>query len=374
MVIIKSTPETLKAIMEKLPDLPLKDGGSCLAFPETSDNLRDRLIDLQLTSDVLLEIYEKGEAKKETIPGAKEPVHEEPDPVIQSEMPDSQDKPEGPLNSEETDKAEVTEESEKEPAMVPDEAPTDEQEKPFNEESTEKGSAPAVNEANKNPKKITFTDAPAKRKLPPILPVPPTNYSFEDANRKLAEDKTRLTDNAADSLWTIEALSERCKEDHDFVQYVMREGKTFIGAYNYVADLAYKKLVGTRVENIKSCPMMVDLSKENALPYFVEYFMLDDDEIARRKKKKADKEKAELEAKNAAKKAEKQKGKKKKATPVSMPKNDLLKGIEIPKAEVPVEQKAEPQPVKKPETAVKEPENAIKGEQLDMFSLVGFAV
>ena len=370
MVIIKSTPETLKAIMEKLPDLPLKDGGSCLAFPETSDNLRDRLINLQLTSDVLLEIYEKGEAKKETLPGAKEHVLEEPDPVIQNKMPDSQDKPEGPLDSEETDKAEVTEE---EPAMVPDEAPTDEQEKP-NEEAPEKGSAPAVKEADKNPKKITFTDAPAERKLPPILPVPPTNYSFEDAIRKLAEDKTKLTDNAADSLWTIEALSKRCKEDHDFVQYVMREGKTFIGAYEYLAGLAYKKLVGTRVENIKSCSMMVDLSKENALPYFVEYFMLDDNEIARRKKEKADKEKAEREAKKAANKAEKQKEKKKKSTPVSVPKNDLLNGIEIPKAEVPVEQKAEPQPVKKPETAVKEPENAIKGEQLDMFSLVGFAV
>lgn len=365
MVIIKSKPEILKAIIENLPDLRFKDGGSCLAFNGNSLELQEKLSRLDLTADVLLDIYENGEAKKETIPCTMdmEPIFDDPDPEVQNE----------PANIEPAEKSKTVIPIE---AVETEEKPSEDLENPASETHEPVAEAKADPEKKVIPKakekKITFTNAPTERELPPILPVPSTNYSYEEAIKKLSADKMRLTSNAADSLWTVDALCERCKEDHDFVQYVMREGKTFIAAYNYLAGLALEKQVGAYVENLKETSLMVELSKENALPYFIEYFMLDDDEITRRENEKRAKEKAEREAKAAkANQAKAKKGKAKKtpaSAPAPAPKEDLLKEMEIPKTETPEK------PVRKQESTVKEPESAIKGEQLDMFSLVGLAV
>ena len=211
---------------------------------------------------------------------------------------------------------------------------------------------------------VTFKDH-KERKEPPLLPVPDTDFTAEDAIRKLEIDKRFLTENASDCLYVLAQLSEKCKADRDFCQYVMREGKTFIGSYKYLAELARNDYVGVIVSGISG--KMVDLSREAAIPYFVEYFMIDDEAIARAKKEEAEKKAAEKKAKDAAKAAKAKAKEAKKADP------GLLAGIKIPdvpKAEAP---KPAPAPAKPAAPVIKE-EPAQKNEQMDMFAMMGLAV
>ena len=222
---------------------------------------------------------------------------------------------------------------------------------------------------------VTFKDH-KERIEPPLLPVPDTDFTAEDAIKKLESDKHFLCENASDCLYVLDQLSERCKTDRDFCQYVMRDGKTFIGSYKYLATLAKNDFVGMIVEGLGG--KMVDLSREAAIPYFVEYFMLNDDEIARLKKEEEEKKKAERAAAAAAKAAktrkknEKDKGRlagriEKKEDP------GLLAGIKIP--DVPKAESPKPAPAPaKPAAPVAKETPAQSNEQLDMFAMMGMAV
>ncbi len=280
---------------------------------------------------------------------AEETAEETPEPVKSTETPASEQ-----ASPDQAEPAEADEPAKAEPDSEDDDEPEP-------EETPDKKDVP---KAVKKP--MEFGD-PKKREVPPMMEVPKTAFTAEEAVAKLESERDLLREEDRDARWVMTDLQQKCREDNDLCQYVMREGKTFLGAYEYFARLARNMEIGIVMEKLGG----VSISCEVSTPYFIEYFMMDDDEIARRKKEEEEKKKAERAAKAAAsrkkgaKKDAKQSGVKAATDP------GLLAGIPIPKTP-----KAEaPRPAEKPapKPAAPKAEKASSGEQMDIFGLIGIA-
>lgn len=87
------------------------------------------------------------------------------------------------------------------------------------------------------PKKENIIEFP--KPLPEIKKVVTKgNATYADCVKKLGKDKAVFVDD--DSQYVIDGLLELCKVDADFCNNVMREGKDFSGALNYMADMCRK--------------------------------------------------------------------------------------------------------------------------------------
>lgn len=363
MVIVHTIDQVTKDKVTAFSEFTVLPAGDGLMVHGPAEQVVDRIRALgeETGAPISLDVFDGGECKhltfNDTPAGcASETVAEEPEapaePAAVEPEPSCEEEPA------------IIDEAEGEPEeSADDESGADEKpEAEAKPETAAEATAPKTPAAPKQ--EVTFKDH-KERKAPPLLPVPDTDFTAEDAIKKLEEDKRFLTENASDCLYVLTQLSEKCKADRDFCQYVMREGKTFIGSYKYLAELARNDYVGMIVSGI--CGKMVDLSREASIPYFVEYFMLNDDEIARLKKEEDEKKKAEKAAAAAKKASETRKKNTKKTDPV------LLAGIKIPdvpKAEAP---KPAPAPAKPAAPVVKEAP-ARKNEQMDMFAMMGLAV
>ena len=255
-----------------------------------------------------------------------------------------------PVKATETPASEQAEPAEAEPD-------TEDDDEPEPEETPDKKDVP---KAVKKPMEFGY---PKKHEVPPMMEVPKTAFTAEEAVAKLESERNLLREEDRDARWVMTDLQQKCREDNDLCQYVMREGKSFLGAYEYFARLARNGEIGIVMEKLGG----VSISCEVSTPYCIEYFMMDDDEIARRKKEEEEKKKAERAAKAAAsrKKGAKQSGVKAATDP------GLLAGIpipEMPKAEA-------PRPAEKPapKPAAPKAEKASSGEQMDIFGLIGIA-
>lgn len=190
-------------------------------------------------------------------------------------------------------------------------------------------------------------------KVPPMRPVPETNFTAEEAIAKLEEDSKLFREcGSEDAKWVIEQLKKRCETDRDFVQYVMLPQKTFKDAFEYVFNVAKAKECGTIINEPHGYG--VDLSKEASMEFFVEYYMYDEDEVKRLKDEEAAKKKAAAET---AQKEQKKAGKKGKKAKAEQAKPDEAKA-EVPAFEAIEQAKAAAEAEKAPEPEVKPAEPA----------------
>lgn len=359
MVIIKATNDILEFLKNKLKSGQMSAAG--LITSETAATVKTAISEMNISEDIHLEVFENGQPRNETIPGNAKKVSAEPmadAPVVQEiEVPVEKLATENPVA------AEVT--SEKKEAVTIEEA-SKKKETTSKPEEKKTESEPVSKESKEE---IEFADC-QPREVPPLILVPETKFSPEEAISKLKSAEAKLVENAKDSKWVLTELINKCKEDQDFVQYVMRPGKSFLGAYEYIKELAYNSFIGASVK-FGSSAKMTDLSREDSIQYFVEYFMLDDDKIERERKQKAEKEKAEREAK--AKESAAKKTRKKAAKSTGMLATPVTKA---PVPEVKAEAKPAPEISKAPEPVKKDKkkEPMKTGEQLDLFSLLGAAM
>ena len=213
----------------------------------------------------------------------------------------------------------------------------------YGEYVIEKPTAVATREEKPKP----LCEKSQEHKLPPIAKVPETNFTAEDVAAKL-DQETQLfrVCGSADAKWVIEHLKELCKDDHDLAQYIMKANKNFEEAFKYVSRLAKNRECGTVINADHG--YCIDLSKEDSVQYFIEYYMLDEDEVKRLKDEEeaAKKAKADAAKKEAAAAKKGGKGKNKKAQ-ADAPKPAAPTFDEIDKAKetVPAEPEKAPEAV-----------------------------
>lgn len=224
----------------------------------------------------------------------------------------------------------------------------------------------------------------------PIAEVPSTDYTADDAVAKFDKELqaiNALCPNAmqSDSLWVIEQLKEKCRNDNAFVQYVMQENKSFKNAYTYVLALAGKKVMGTIFNGQAADPDFkilvgmpgasygVDISRENSLPYFIEYYLFDEEKARNEKKKKDEERKKKQEAAIAKQKAETKSAKKAKArTSASVQVKPPVVAATVTAEDKPAAENAVEAAVKQnvPDNSKPKHTKVIDG-QMSMFELVG---
>lgn len=220
---------------------------------------------------------------------------------------------------------------------------------------------------------------PAKRKpriIPPLKKtVPDTAYSIEDMQKKFAPDIQKLGGEAnTDVIWVRDQMSQMAEEDMSIVQYAMSDEKSLFKAIAYIASLC-RNSAEYIVDGVIAMPCGhgngYQFPKEKALPYILEYFMVDEAEEQRLKDEAAAKVKAENEAraKAAKDKAKKNSGKKAvAATPALTPVIPLVQKPEGTTTDVtPAEKPAED--VKPEVTAPVKKAKQADPDQLDMFAL-----
>ena len=120
----------------------------------------------------------------------------------------------------------------------------------------------AESKAEDNPK-VKIIQFPKKR--PEIEFAEPTNegHTYEECEAKLLKEREVWKD--ADSQFVIDGLLKECKENPTFRDNVMREGKSYAGAFDYFADLA-KQGFAVKYGNVTY------LDNEMALEYAINYF------------------------------------------------------------------------------------------------------
>ena len=103
-------------------------------------------------------------------------------------------------------------------------------------------------------------------KEPEFEKLEPTHegHTYEECEAKL--NKEREIFKESDSQFVIDGLLEKCKVDADFRDNVMREDKTYAGAFEYFFNLA-KQGFAIKVNN-----NMAYLDNEMALEYSINYF------------------------------------------------------------------------------------------------------
>lgn len=113
-------------------------------------------------------------------------------------------------------------------------------------------------------KKAIIVQFPTKK--PEFETLEPTHegHSYEECEAKLNKEREIFKD--ADSKFVIDGLLEKCKEDADFCDNVMREDKTYAGAFEYFFNLAKQGFA------IKVNDNMAYLDNEMALEYAINYF------------------------------------------------------------------------------------------------------
>lgn len=214
------------------------------------------------------------------------------------------------------------------------------------------------------------------RNIPPLKKsVPDTAYSIEDMLKKFEPDIQKLGGNDnTDVIWVRDQMAQMSEEDMSIVQYAMSAEKSLLKAIAYIASLCQKSS-DYIVEGVIAMPCGhgngYQFPREKALPYILEYFMVDEAEEKRMADEAAAKKKAENEAKaKAAKdKAKKNSGKKAAAaTPALAPVIQLVQKPEETTTDVtPTEKSAE---VAKPEfTAPVKKAKQVDPDQLDMFAM-----
>ena len=113
-------------------------------------------------------------------------------------------------------------------------------------------------------KKALVIQFPTKK--PEFETLDPTNegHTYEECEAKLNKEREVFKDN--DSQFVIDGLLVKCKEDTTFRDNVMREDKTFAGAFEYFFDLARQGFA------IKINNNAAFLDNEMALEYAINYF------------------------------------------------------------------------------------------------------
>ena len=137
-----------------------------------------------------------------------------------------------------------------------------------NRKKNVKAAAEVKTEAKEQPKeekkKALIIQFPTKK--PEFEVLDPTNegHTYEECEAKLNKEREIFKDN--DSQFVIDGLLAKCKEDANFRDNVMREDKTFAGAFEYFFNLA-KQGFAIKINN-----NMAYLDNEMALEYSINYF------------------------------------------------------------------------------------------------------
>ena len=120
----------------------------------------------------------------------------------------------------------------------------------------------AESKAEEKPK-VKIIQFPKER--PTIELAEPTNegHTYEECEAKLLKEREVWKD--ADSQFVIDGLLKECKENPIFRDNVMREDKSYAGAFDYFADLA-KQGFAVKYGNVTY------LDNEMALEYAINYF------------------------------------------------------------------------------------------------------
>ena len=113
-------------------------------------------------------------------------------------------------------------------------------------------------------KKATVIQFPTKKPEFETLDPVDEKHTYEECEAKLSKEREIFKD--ADSQFVIDGLLQKCKEDDNFRNNVMREDKTYLGAFEYFYNLA-KDGFAIKINN-----NMAYLDNEMALEYAINYF------------------------------------------------------------------------------------------------------
>lgn len=140
---------------------------------------------------------------------------------------------------------------------------TSKETKPVSKGTTQKTAAKAESKPAKK-EELKIVEFPSAKPKIKELPKSDEKHTYEECEKKLAPTRDKYND--ADSIYVIEGLLSKCKEDQDFRNNLMRKEKTYDGFYQYMFN-AVKAGYCVKVGNIGGM-----LTKEKALDLAYDYF------------------------------------------------------------------------------------------------------